>query len=144
MADLTSVRLLVFRVGDLTCAVPVEAAREIVPLETVTRIPGAAEAVQGLVNVRGGLLTVVDGQRLLGQRSEEPGRSVLVLDVAGRAVGLAVDRVLDLVTMPAAELQDREVLPGLDPTLVRAVGRRDGHLFVVLDVDALLAPVMGA
>ncbi|HSC59217.1 MAG TPA: chemotaxis protein CheW [Gemmatimonadales bacterium] len=144
MADLTSVRLLVFRVGDLTCAVPVEAAREIVPLETVTRIPGAAEAVQGLVNVRGGLLTVVDGQRLLGQRSEEPGRSVLVLDAAGRAVGLAVDRVLDLVTMPAAELQDREVLPGLDPTLVRAVGRRDGHLFVVLDVDALLAPVMGA
>ncbi|HEV2291073.1 MAG TPA: chemotaxis protein CheW [Gemmatimonadales bacterium] len=144
MADLTSVRLLVFRVGDLTCAVPVEAAREIVPLETVTRIPGAAEAVQGLVNVRGGLLTVVDGQRLLGQRSEEPGRSVLVLDAAGRAVGLAVDRVLDLVTMPAAELRDREVLPGLDPTLVRAVGRRDGHLFVVLDVDALLAPVMGA
>ena len=144
MADLTSVRLLVFRVGDLTCAVPVEAAREIVPLETVTRIPGAAEAVQGLVNVRGGLLTVVDGQRLLGQRSEEPGRSVLVLDAAGRAVGLAVDRVLDLVTMPAGELQDREVLPGLDPTLVRAVGRRDGHLFVVLDVDALLAPVMGA
>lgn len=143
MADLTSIRLLVFRVGDLTCAVPVEAAREIVPLEAATRIPGAAAAVQGLVNVRGNLLTVVDGQRLLGQASAEPPRSVLVLETGGRAVGLAVDQVLDLITMPASELQDREALPGIDPTLVRAIGRNEGQLFVVLDIDALLAPVMG-
>lgn len=144
MADLTLIRLLVFRVADLTCAVPVEVAREIVPLEAPTRIPGAAAAVQGLVNVRGRLLTVVDGQRLLGRSTEHPAQSVLVLEAGGRTVGLAVDRVLDLLSMPVAELQDREALPGLDPTLVRAVGRRDGHLFVVLDTDALLAPVMGA
>ncbi|HET7023735.1 MAG TPA: chemotaxis protein CheW [Gemmatimonadales bacterium] len=143
MADLTSVRLLVFRVGDLTCAVPVEAAREIVPLEAATRIPGAASAVHGLVNVRGTLLTVVDGQRLLGRTSVDPPRSVLVLDSGARVVGLAVDEVRDLITVPASELQDREALPGLDPTLVRAVGRNDGQLFVVLDTDALLAPVMG-
>ena len=143
MADHTPVRLLVFRVGDLTCAVPVEATREIVPLEPATRIPGAAASVQGLVNVRGTLLTVVDGQRLLGREATEPPQSVLVLEQAGRAVGLAVDRVLDLLTLPAKDLQDREGLPGLDPRLVRAVGRRDGHLFVVLDTEALLAPVMG-
>ncbi|MFI5235921.1 MAG: chemotaxis protein CheW [Gemmatimonadales bacterium] len=143
MADHTPVRLLVFRVGDLTCAVPVEAAREIVPLDRSTRIPGAVAAVQGLMNVRGGLLTVIDGQRLLDQVGGEPPQSVLVLETAGRRVGFAVDRVLDLLTLPASDLQDREALPGLDPRLVRAVGRRDGQLFVVLDTDALLAPVMG-
>jgi purine-binding chemotaxis protein CheW len=143
MADHTPVRLLVFRVGDLTCAVPVEATREIVPVEPATRIPGAGTAVQGLVNVRGSLLTVIDGQRLLGRAGGDPPQSVLVLELNGRAVGLAVDRVLDLLAVPAAELQDREGLPGLDPRLVRAVGRREGHLFVVLDTDALLAPVMG-
>ncbi|HEU4763252.1 MAG TPA: chemotaxis protein CheW [Gemmatimonadales bacterium] len=143
MADLTPVRLLIFQVGDLTCAVPVEAAREIVPVEAATRIPGAGAAVQGLVNVRGGLLTVVDGQRLLDRPSAGAAQSVIVLETGGRTVGLAVDRVLDLVALPAAELQDREALPGLDPRLVRAVGRRDDRLFVVLDTDALLAPVMG-
>lgn len=143
MADHTPVRLLVFQVGDLTCAVPVEATREIVPVEPATRIPGAGTAVQGLVNVRGSLLTVIDGQRLLGREQGEAPESVLVLELAGRTVGLAVDRVLDLLTVPAGELQDRDGLPGLDPKLVRAVGQRAGHLFVVLDTDALLAPVMG-
>lgn len=144
MADTAPLRLLVFMVGDLTCAVPVEAVKEIVPFERGTRIPGAVDAIEGLVNVRGTLLTVVDGSRLLGRSSLVEERSVLVLDLGGKSVGLAVDKVLDLATVPASALEDREGLPGLDPRVVRAVGRRNDGLFVVLDTDALLAPVLGA
>ena len=54
------------------------------------------------------------------------------------------DKVLDLATLPASALEGREGLPGLDPRVVRAVGRRADGLFVVLDTDALLAPVLGA
>jgi len=142
--DTAPLRLLVFLVGDLTCAVPVEAAKEIVPFERGTRIPGAVEAVEGLLNVRGALLTVVDGSRLLGRPSLVAERSVLVLEVGGKAVGLAVDKVLDLTTLPPSALEGRDGLPGLDPRVVRAVGRRDDGLFVVLDTEALLAPVLGA
>lgn len=142
--DTAPLRLLVFLVGDLTCAVPVETAKEIVPFERGTRIPGAVEAVEGLLNVRGVLLTVVDGSRLLGRPSSVTERSVLVLDVGGKWVGLAVDKVLDLATLPPSALEGRDGLPGLDPRVVRAVGRRDDGLFVVLDTDALLAPVLGA
>ena len=144
MADTAPLRLLVFLVGDLTCAVPVETAREIVPFEKGTRIPGASDSVEGLMNVRGVLLTVVDGSRLLDRPSRSTDRSVLVLDVGGKSVGLAVDKVLDLATLPASALEGREGLPGLDPRVVRAVGRREDGLFVVLDTDALLAPVLGA
>jgi len=144
MAETAPLRLLVFLVGDLTCAVPVETAREIVPFEKGTRIPGASDSVEGLMNVRGVLLTVVDGSRLLDRPSRSTDRSVLVLDVGGKSVGLAVDKVLDLATLPASALEGREGLPGLDPRVVRAVGRRADGLFVVLDTDALLAPVLGA
>ena len=144
MAETAPLRLLVFLVGDLTCAVPVETAREIVPFEKGTRIPGASDSVEGLMNVRGVLLTVVDGSRLLERPSRSTDRSVLVLDVGGKSVGLAVDKVLDLATLPASALEGREGLPGLDPRVVRAVGRRADGLFVVLDTDALLAPVLGA
>lgn len=143
MADTTPLRLLVFMVGDLTCAVPVETAKEIVPFERSTRIPGATDAVEGLLNVRGTLLTVVDGSRLLGRPSQAEDRSVLVLDLGGKLVGLAVDKVLDLATLPASALEGREGLPGLDPRVVQAVGRRADGLFVVLDTEALLAPVLG-
>ena len=47
-------------------------------------------------------------------------------------------------SMPAGQLEAREALPGVDVRLVKAVGRRDGRHFVVLDLDALLAPLLSA
>jgi chemotaxis signal transduction protein len=53
-----------------------------------------------------------------------------------------VDEVLDMLTVAETTLEDRAGLPGVDPTLVRAVGRRQGELFIVLNVAALLGPVL--
>ena len=57
MADTSLVSLVVFGVGDLLCALPVSAVSEIVPFQQAARIPGAMDGVEGLVNVRGRLLT---------------------------------------------------------------------------------------
>jgi hypothetical protein len=67
MGDAGVVRLLVFRVGPLLCATEAERVREILPRLVATRIPGAPAVVAGLVNVRGTLVTVVDGRRALRQ-----------------------------------------------------------------------------
>src|SRR2546422_2213521 len=64
--SLVSARLLVFRVGTLACAAEVDQVREILPRLPTTRIPGAPPVVAGLVNVRGTLVTVVEGGRALG------------------------------------------------------------------------------
>lgn len=66
----------------------------------------------------------------------------MVMEEGGGRVGLLVDRVLDLIELPADALEGRQALPGLDARLVRAVGRHDGQLFVLLDTEALLAPVL--
>ena len=147
MADSSVVRLLVFRVGGLACAAEAEAVREILPRLPATRIPGAPLAVAGLVNVRGSLVTVVEGWRALGQPEPDGaaggGTTVLLQVGAGRrTLGLVVDEVLDLLAVPSDQLERRPSLPGLDPKLVRAVGRRAGEVFVVLDTDALLAPIL--
>lgn len=148
MSDAGVVRLLVFRVGRLLCAAEAERVREILPHLVATRIPGAAAVVAGVVNVRGSLVTAVEGWRAL--RQEEPpadaGRTIVLLDVDGakRVLGFTVDEVVDLVSVGSDTLDRRQALPGIDPTLVRAVGRRNGQLFVVLDTDALLTPILSA
>ena len=58
---------------------------------------------------------------------------------AGRRAG---DDVLQLLFRATDALEPRQALPGLDPKLVRAVGRRREQLFIVLDTDALLGPVL--
>jgi purine-binding chemotaxis protein CheW len=147
MSDGGAVRLLVFRVGALACAAAAETVREILPRLEPTRIPGAPPVVAGLVNVRGSLVTVVEGWRALDQPApagEAPGGTTVVLELGGgrRVVGFTVDEVIDLLTVDAQTLDRRQALPGIDPRLVHAVGRRDGLLFVVLDTDALLTPIL--
>lgn len=137
----TGVRLLVFRVADLKCAVEVRLAREVVPVQSATRVPGSAPAVTGLVNVRGVLVPLVDARRALGYPAAE-GDAIVLLDVAGQTAGLLVDEVLDLVTVGDGEWAARRDLPGIDPRVVRGVGRSQGVAFVLLDCDALLAPLL--
>lgn len=141
MADLTGVRLLVFRVADLACAAEAAAVREILTVRPATRVPGAPPSVWGVVNVRGSLVTVVDGRQALGRSAGSSGGSIVLLDVGRRTVGLVVDEVIDLIAVPAGELADRQELPGIDPAVVRAVGRRADLSFVLLDFDALLGPI---
>ena len=173
-ATLGSARLLVFRVGALACAAEVDQVREILPRLPTTRIPGAPSVVAGLVNVRGTLVTVVEGWRALGQAPAArptPGHpteeqasqgSTIILELGGRSggggrggggggdgdnggrrlIGFTVDEVLDMLAGGDTVLEDRKGLPGVDPTLVRAVGRRNSELIIVLDVAALLGPIL--
>jgi purine-binding chemotaxis protein CheW len=109
-----------------------------------TRIPGADRAVAGLVNVRGTLLTVVDGRRAMGLTDAREGpESILVVEQGGRVYGLLVDEVVDLIDAAAAELETGTAPVGVDPRLVLGQGRRGEQVFVILDPEALLAPVLG-
>ena len=172
--SLVPARLLVFRVGTLACAAEVDQVREILPRLPTTRIPGAPPVVAGLVNVRGTLVTVVEGWRALGLPAplvptppdapisstaasavlDVAQGSTIILEVRGgengadgesgkaKLLGFTVDEVLDMLAAGEHTLEDRHELPGVDPTLVRAVGRRNGDVFIVLDVAALLGPIL--
>ncbi|HVH09975.1 MAG TPA: chemotaxis protein CheW [Gemmatimonadales bacterium] len=146
MSDAGVVRLLVFRVGTLVCAAEAERVREILPRLQTTRIPGAPPVVAGLGNVRGTLVTVVEGWRALRQPEPPADQAatttvVLTVGVGKQVLGFTVDEVVDLLAVGGEALERRQALPGIDPTLVRAVGRRADQLFVVLDTDALLTPI---
>jgi purine-binding chemotaxis protein CheW len=144
MGDSTAIRLVLFRLGQMACALPAAGVREVIPAVRSTRIPGTAGISAGLVNLRGSLLTVVDGRRLVGFDGalDEP-ESVLVLDQYARPVGLTVDEVLDLIEVRADTLKAGDPPSGIDPRLVQAVGRVSERAFVVLDTAALLAPHLG-
>lgn len=145
MPDSQTLHAVVFRVGDLLCAAPAGIVREILPALAATRIPGVGEAVDGLVNVRGALLTVLDAHRLLGRarRSEDEG-SIVVITSGARTYGLLVSEVRDFVELPVASVAERARLPGIDPRMVRAVARHGDDHFIMLDLEALVTPLLGA
>ena len=139
---MTALRLLLFRAGGQVFALDAGAVREILPSTVPTRIPGAPDAVRGLINVRGLLVTVVDAARAAGVGSAADTGSTILVDRATRPVGLVVDEVLDLVTVPASSLDTQASLPGVRPDLVKAVGSAGGVSFVQLATDVLLDPLL--
>jgi purine-binding chemotaxis protein CheW len=144
MADSPTLHAVIFRIGARICAAPAGIVREILPPLPATRIPGVAQAIEGLVNVRGSLLTVLDGHTLLQQeRRDEDEGAIVVVEVAGRRYGLRVGQVLDFLEVPEHAIAQRADLPGVDPRLVRAVGLHADQHFIVLDVDALFGPIVG-
>lgn len=142
VAGFAGVRLVVFRVADLVFAVEAAAVKEVLPRRRATRIPGADDAVEGLINVRGRLVTLVNARRALNHPPGSCDGPIILLDVGAQTAGLAVDDVLDLFSVAYDELAERDVLLGIDPALVKAVGRQSGVSFVLLDVEALLGPIL--
>jgi purine-binding chemotaxis protein CheW len=140
---MTALRLLLFRSGGQVFAVDAGAVREVLPAMPSTRIPGAPAAVRGLVNVRGTLVTIVDAAQAIGLGSTPPGSAgmFVLVEQRSRPVGLAVDEVLDLVSVDGAAL-DGDPPPGVRADLVRGVGAAGGEPFVQLATDVLLEPLL--
>ena len=147
MADF-SARLLLVRAADVLVAVEAASVREILSTPAATRIPGAPAVVLGLINVRGELVTMLHGRRLLGRTGElgEDGETgpLVLLSWEGLGVAVVVDEVVDLVPAGEVEMTPREELPGIEPQLVRAVGLHGGRSFLVLDLEALFRPLLAA
>ncbi len=139
---MTSLRLLLFRCGGQVLAVEAGAVREILGASEPTRIPGTPPAVLGLVNVRGTLVPVVDAAAAVGLTAGASLPTLVLVERHGRPVGLAVEEVLDLTSVPTSALDGHASLPGVRPDLVRAVGSTGGHSFVQLAIDALLEPLL--
>ncbi len=140
-------KLLLFRTGGRVFAVAAGAVREILPATPPTRIPGSPDAVRGLVNVRGTLVTVVDAALALGLEGAgtaggDGAAGPLLVLLASRPVGLVVDEVLDLVTVGDAALTAGGTVALARPGVVAATGTAAGEAFVQLETDVLLEPLL--
>jgi len=137
MAESSRLRLLLWRAGATRCAAPIERLREVLPALLLTKLPGAPDAILGVANVRGTLVTVVDGRRILGESDRLAPDATVLVDLHGKPVGLAVDSVEDLV-----EVDDADLAPTATGSVAGwEVRLEDGAPARLLDLDALLEPL---
>ncbi len=143
------VQLCAFKVGDEEYALDIMRVREIIPPSRITPVPRAPEFVEGVVNLRGTILPVMDLRkrlcvpaRPLAQKSK-----YLVCSVGPRRVALVVDAVTEVLRIPRSALKRAPALlsrPG--PRFFLGVCGPDERLKLLLNLKALLesaGPVPG-
>ena len=136
-------RTLLFRVGETVYGCDIDDIREIVPFRAATRLPGAPSYVQGLINLRGTIVTVLDlGVRLDGTHAPIGDGSIMLVALPGgsRLVGVAVQEVMD-VRVVGTERDD--VVAGSAGTdVVRGLAHVDGATVILLDIHSLVRQVL--
>ncbi|HVV50950.1 MAG TPA: chemotaxis protein CheW [Polyangia bacterium] len=117
--------------------------REVFGARPVTPVPRAPRGVRGLVNLRGQILLVVDVRERLAlpPRAAEAGVMNLVVELKDGPVSLLVDRIDDVLDVPAAGFEAPPSTFGArDRELIVGAYKLAGRLLHVLDVDRLVAP----
>src|SRR5437660_9489062 len=108
-------RVLVFDIGGSHFACDMDSFREILPTPPMTRLPGAPETVCGLINLRGSIVTVLDGGPVLGRPAFRRNEGlVVIIEIQERWIGMGGDDVRDIKDIPLHRCQPagRHNFPG--------------------------------
>ncbi len=138
--SLTTARTLLFRVAGKVYGCDIDAVREIIPYRRATRLPGAPPFVQGLINLRGTIVTVLDlGTRLDPTRDPVRDGSIILATHGTRVVGVAVDEVMDVQGITEEHV---EAHGGARDALIRGLGHLENDVVVLLDIHTLVTQVL--
>jgi len=140
-SDAASMMLTLSVAGQL-CAVPVLSVRDVLGVQTITRIPLAPREVAGSLNLRGRIVTAVDLRCRLGLPPREAGQVAMsvVVEVGGELYSLLADQVGEVLTLNAEERSPNpQTLDASWKEFSLGVHRQGDQLLVLLDVDQLMA-----
>ena len=132
-----------FQVGRETYGVPITSLHEIVRVPEITAVPDAPDYLEGVINLRGKIVSVMDLRKRFGQKQTELKRRnrILVVEHSGRLAGLIVDSASEVVKIPSEDVEAPPAVfqeGGLN--CVTGLGKIAGRLVVLLDMSKLLAP----
>jgi len=133
--------LVGFRVGRETFGVPISMVREIVRVPEITAVPNAATFIEGVINLRGKIVPVVDLRKRFKDAAPETGRKtrILVAEVDGQAVGLIVNSASEVIKLPPSEVEvPRNVFSEGELSYISGVGKLGGRLILILDLSRVL------
>ncbi len=135
-----------FYVGGLLFGVDVLQVQEVLRYQQMTRVPLAPEVVEGLINLRGEIVTAIDMRRRLGleARSGEAAPMNMVVRTGGGAVSLLVDEIGDVIEVSADSFEN--VPDNVEPRireLLEGVHKLEGRLLLVLDIEKTVALAPG-
>lgn len=134
-------QLVTCRVDREEYAVDILSVQEINRMVEITRVPKAPSFVEGVINLRGRIIPVLDLRRRFGLPEAErtDGSRIVVVTVRGRVIGLIVDSVMEVLRIPKATI---EPPPSIGSTagaeFIQGVGRISDRLLTLIDLNRLL------
>jgi len=135
-------RYLTFSIGNEGYGIELKYVTEIVGIQTITEIPELPEYVKGIMNLRGKIIPVIDVRlRFRKEPKEYNDRTcIIVIDIKGISVGLIVDAVSEVITIPEQDTVDPpQINKGASNKYIKKIGKADNDVKLLIDCEKLLS-----
>src|SRR6202162_1469042 len=130
-----------FRIGNETYGIRLGAGREIVRVPEITAVPSAPDLIEGVINLRGKIIPVMDLRKRFGQTEIQPDKKnrILVVELDNKLIGLIVNAASEVLKIPPSEIEaPGSVFAEGESSYVTGVGKLKGRLIILLDIARLL------
>ena len=141
MANLAhgELQIVNFTVDNVNYGVPVDQVREVRDMQSVTPVPGAPAYVEGVTNLRGQIITVIDLRRRLGlAEGSAAAEKIMIIDLDKSAVGIVVDTVTEVTTIKETDIQRNMEITSQLGDFFLGVGKQADHLSLILDISKIV------
>jgi purine-binding chemotaxis protein CheW len=140
-------QLVSFKIGTEEFGVDILKVQEINRMMEVTRVPNAPEYVDGVINLRGKVIPIIDLRRRFGLERKERDKDtrIVVVELKGKVVGFVVDAVSEVLRIPRSVTEPPPALVSdINAEYITAVGKLEDRLLILLDLEKVLSAEQSA
>jgi purine-binding chemotaxis protein CheW len=134
-------QLVSFNIGGEEFGVDILQVQEIIRMLEVTRVPNAPEYVDGVINLRGRVIPIIDLRRRFGmpRKDHDKNTRIVVVELMGQVVGFVVDAVSEVLRIPRSVTEPPpSFVGGVREEYITAVGKLEDRLLILLDLEKVL------
>ena len=136
------IQLVTFSIGEEEFGVDILKVQEIIRTMEITKVPRAQAFVEGVINLRGKVIPIIDLRRRFGlvSKTHDKHTRIIVIEISNMIVGFVVDSVSEVLRIPSGTVEPPPpVVAGLDSEYISGVGKLQDRLLILLDLDKLLS-----
>ena len=138
-----AIQVVGFRLDQEEYAIPITTIQEIIVMKPITRIPQVPASIEGLINLRGAILPIVNLRRLFGMapRPADDETRTVIVNIHGRTLGYVVDEVTQVIRLNADQIQTLPLaVAAMAQRSITGVARLEERLLMILDPNMLTRP----
>ena len=135
-----STNLVTFRLGSGEYAIDIMQAKEIIKMEKITLIPNAPDFVEGVINLRGNIIPIIDLKKRFNLEETEGDKNtgIIIVKIEDVDMGIIIDSISKVVSIANSDIQPPPpMLSGIGQKYIKGVGKLEDKLLVVLDLEKL-------
>jgi purine-binding chemotaxis protein CheW len=137
-----TMQVVSFALGSEEYGVDIAQVQEINRMVAITHVPRAPHFMEGVINLRGQLIPIIDLRTRFGMPRTEHTKNtrIVVTEIGSKRVGMVVDSVSEVLRIPTEQIEDApDMIAGVDTEYIRGVGKVGDRLIIMLDLGRVIS-----